>query len=252
MEHNEQKCKVLHVRQQGEPWKYYLGTHELGRADEEKDIGVYIDHDLSFRYHIFDKTKKANTIAGIIKRTFKHMDRNIFTKLFKAIVRPHLEYANAIWAPHLKYLQDELENVQRRATRYLKGLEGKSYSQRLEDLKLPCLLYRRIRGDMIETFKLVTEIYDKSLPPLLKIKMNTHGTRGHKFKLEKEFARTDVRKFNFTNRINNLWNSLPTEVIESKNILQFEKNLDKHLRNANIEFNYENCQKFYDIWFRTR
>jgi hypothetical protein len=37
------------------------------------------------------------------------------------MVRPHLEYANQVWCPHLAKHKDEIENVQRRATKQLPG-----------------------------------------------------------------------------------------------------------------------------------
>ena len=54
-----------------------------------------------------------------------------------------------------------IENVQRRATKQVPSLKQLSYTDRLKKLKMPTLKYRRIRGDMIETFKIVNGIYDR-------------------------------------------------------------------------------------------
>jgi len=51
---------------------------------------------------------------------------------------------------------DELQNVQKRATKVLPELKNKSYIERLEMCNLPTLHFRRIRGDMIEVFKILT------------------------------------------------------------------------------------------------
>ena len=56
-----------------------------------------------------------------------------------------------------------VENVQRCATRNLPFLKAFSYKERLQKLKLPTLQYRRLRGDMIETYKLMTGKYDKTV-----------------------------------------------------------------------------------------
>ena len=50
--------------------------------------------------------------------------------------------------------KDEIENVQRRATKQLPGMSNLSYPERLQKLKLPTLAYRRICGDMIELSKI--------------------------------------------------------------------------------------------------
>ena len=88
----------------------------------EKDVGVIIDNKLSFDLHIAEKVNKANSVAGAIRRSFEYLDKDTFKKLYTALVRPHLEYANAVWNPYKKKDITTLENVQRRATKMVPGL----------------------------------------------------------------------------------------------------------------------------------
>ena len=83
------------------------------------------------------------------------LDLSSFKLLYTALVRPHLEYANQIWIPYLIKHVEEIENVQRRATKRLPGMAELSYPDRLRKLYLPTLAYRRARGDMIELFKIL-------------------------------------------------------------------------------------------------
>jgi len=89
----------------------------------------------------------------------------------------------------------------------------KCYKERLMALKLPTLKYRRIRGDMIEAYKLLTNMYDDNTVQL-DINSDTR-TRGHTKKLVVRRWRYDVRKYSFSNKITNIWNSLPDEIISA-------------------------------------
>ena len=82
----------------------------------------------------------------------------MFTKLFKSIVRPHLEYANVIWHPAYKRQEAKIENVQRRATKVLKEFKDCSYTERLIALDLPSIKYRQLRADLIQTYKILHDI----------------------------------------------------------------------------------------------
>ena len=79
---------------------------------------------------------------------------------------------------------------------------------RLKALKLPILIYRRFRGDMLETYKILYNIYDKSVTPTL-ILNKFNSTRGNNLKLEIQGSKHDSRKNSFCVRIPHIWNNLP-------------------------------------------
>ena len=135
----------------------------LETVQSEKDVGVTIDSKLKFDKHIQTQVNKANQLVGIIRRTFKYLDYKSFCLLFKALARPHLEYASSVWNPHKKKDIETIENVQRRATKMLPNLKDLSYEERLKILKIPTLKFRRLRGDMIETYKITTGVYDSKV-----------------------------------------------------------------------------------------
>jgi len=72
-----------------------------------------------------------------------------------------------VCGPHIEREIEDLEKVQKRATRLLPELKGFKYWDRLKACKLPKLHYRRLRGDMIETFKIVSGKYDRCAAPIL-------------------------------------------------------------------------------------
>ena len=194
----------------------------MANVQSEKDVGVIFDLNMSFREDINSRATKANSILGIIKRTYTYLDIESFTFLFKSLVRPHLEYGAPIWNPPLKRDITNLENVQGRAIRQIPALKGMSYQERLRRIRLPTLRYRRLRGDMIEAYKLLHNVYDPTLPSLLSpVKDST--TRGHKLKLPKNRARTNIKAHSFTHRIVNDLNNLPDEVISAPSINALKK-----------------------------
>ena len=150
MDYHPDKCKVLQLGKNSlkGSYDYNLAGHQLESVDSEKDLGVTFDTALSFDKHMSEKIKKANSILGVVRRTFQFLDRESFLVLYKSLVRPQIEYANQVWAPRLKRQIDSIENVQKRATRLIPGLKGLSYEERLRALKLPTLSYRRLRGDL--------------------------------------------------------------------------------------------------------
>ena len=108
---------------------------------------------------------------NLYKALFIHLDEEMFLNLYKALLRPHLEYANFIWHPIKIKDITAIENVQKWATKYLLSLKGLSCEERLQKLKLPTLRYRRLRGDMIETYKLMTGKYDYEIVDMIAVQV---------------------------------------------------------------------------------
>ena len=139
---------------------YSMEGKQLERSEEEKDLGVVIDTNLNFDKHISSKINKANSIAGLIRRSFVYLDAPMFKMLFTALVRPISNTLNQSGAHTWKKHIEAIEKVQRRASKRVPELANMTYEDRLRELKLPTLCYRRYRGDMIEIFKITHGFYD--------------------------------------------------------------------------------------------
>ena len=154
----------------------------------------------------------------------------MFVQLFKALVRPILEYGHSVWNLDIatrKGLCAQLESVQRAATRMLAHLKNLPYHQRLQKLKLPSLEHRRRRGDMIEVFKYLRGFYQTERPEL-KLASKDRNLRGHSWKLEKQRSNKTVRKNAFANRVVNDWNSLSENVVSAPTLNTFKNRLDSY------------------------
>ena len=98
----------------------------------------------------------------------------------------------------------------------------------MQALNLPTLEYRRIRGDLIEVFKIYKGWTNLNFSDFFTLANNC--LRGHQMKLYKRRFNTDLGKFSFTNRIVDIWNSLPEDLLEGNTINAFKNGLDKVLR----------------------
>ena len=103
-------------------------------------------------------TKKANQVLGLIYRTFSNKNKNIIIKLYKSLVRTHLDYCCQVWRPHLQKDIDLLEIVQKRVTEMIPECKELSYEERLRKVGLTTLQTRRIRADLLEVYKIVNRL----------------------------------------------------------------------------------------------
>ena len=101
---------------------------------------------------------------------------------------------------------------------------------RLKNLNLTTLETRRIRGDLIEVYRIMNGIEAIDWK-LLFSKAPYDGTKGHTMKLEKKVIRLDIRKYFFSQRVIDYWNALPQIAIDAKSINQFKSQLKIHLNN---------------------
>ena len=129
------------------------------------------------------------------------------------MVRPHIEFANSVWCPYKLGDIKEIEKVQKRATKLIIKLKNKPYSDRLFDLNLPTLKYRRLRGDMIEVFTITHNIYDKAVSPDLYFYARA-STRGNNYKLV----------------------SLPNSVVDASTVNAFKARLDKFWSHQAVKY----------------
>ena len=228
---NEQKCKVMHLGHNNIKHPYLLNNTLLDPTREEKDLGVHVTDNFKFSNHIAKIAAKANSVLGRINRTFTYKDKELMRLLYTSLVRPHLEYAVQSWSPHLRKDINILEKVQRRATRLIPEISQLPYEERLEALNLSTLEDRRIRGDIIEVFKLVKGFENIDPSQFFSIAREGHRarTRGHQFKLEVPYCRTEKRRNFFSVRVIRIWNKLPVDVVSSPNVNTFKHRYDNHI-----------------------
>ena len=227
MEFNVEKCKVLQLGAKNPKLHYNMSGKLLKSVNEEKDLGVIVSSNLKVEKQCSTAVGKANRMLGFISRNFEYKSRDIVVPLYKSLVRPNLEYAVQFWSPYMRKDIDKLERVQRRATKLIPSLRLKPYEQRLIEAKLPSLELRRLRGDLIQVFKIVKEIDNVTMENYFEF-YNEDRTRNNGIKLKGKRFNTNAAKNYFTYRVISKWNELPAEVVGSKSVNEFKNRLDIH------------------------
>ena len=179
---NTGKCKVMHCGRNNPASTYTLTqdgqTTQLLKTTQERDLGVMVEDTLKPTLHCHHASVKGMAALRRLKNAFMSINKENFKPLFNTYVRPHLEFCIQAVGPYMAQDFKELEQVQRRATKLVPGLKSLSYDERLKQLQLYSVKTRVLRGDLIETYKIITGKAKLETSQFFKLNQDTR-TRGH-------------------------------------------------------------------------
>ncbi|KAJ7400720.1 hypothetical protein BTVI_102949 [Pitangus sulphuratus] len=116
--------------------QYRLGAKQRESSPTEKDLEVLVDERLDMSQQCPLIAQKANCILGCIKSSVAKRLREGILPLYSALVRPHLECCVQLWVPEYKKVVDLLEQIQRRTTNRMRGMEHFPNKKRPRELVL--------------------------------------------------------------------------------------------------------------------
>ena len=227
----------MHIGKNNQKADYYMNGEKLADSEMERDIGIIISNNLKPSKQCSEAARKANAVLGMITKAFHYRDRHVYINLYKQYVRPHLEFCSPAWSPWTQADINCLEQIQQRAVRLVSGLRSQDYNDRLKELKLLSLKERRIKTDMITTYKILNG-FDRVDPSTWFKQINqTRRTRlnADPANLEPTFTRTEIRKNFFSIRVPDVWNKLPAHVKSSTSIYMFKSRYDDYLCTRTVD-----------------
>ena len=227
---NPSKCKVIHLEFNDNPnIDYYLDGVNLNPSELEKDLGVSTHRSLLWNVHIKECISKANKMICWIARNLMIREKYVMLNIYKSLIRPHLEYCVQMWNPvaaHGSWKTIlELEAVQRRYTRMIDDIGVLPYSERLDALKLTTLAERRIRGDLIETFKVFSNLVDYGSNIFKASRSGSNIVSRINLAIDNSNVK-NIRKTFLSERVLPFWNALPISVKNSSSVNDFKINLE--------------------------
>ncbi|KAG5898378.1 hypothetical protein JTB14_015809 [Gonioctena quinquepunctata] len=190
-------------------------------------LGITISNNLSWENHVESIAKSASQKLGFSFRAKSYFTPTQLLMIYKAQIRPVLEYCSHIWSAAPKHILRLLDSVQKRAIRLVgdasltNSLTCLEHRRKVSDLSL---FYRYFHG------RCSSEI--STIVPALAVssRLTRQVQSSHPFVVTLETCRTSLFKDSFIQRTARLWNSMPREVFpEAYNLQKFKKNTNSYL-----------------------
>ena len=222
---NSAKCKFMIISRKKDPPRPLVPLHLEGESLELvnsiKYLGIHISHDLSWSDHVQHVSTKARKIIGLLYRKYYNFTSPAtLLQLYKSLVRPHLEYASAIWSPYLQKDKILLEKVQKFALRMVTKHWDFNYDALLDVVSIDSLESRREEACLCLLYKIINNIcyFDSDVFTF----SNTRSYHSHSLTLCVPFSRTNSYMYSFVPNTINTWNRLDLFIVSAPSLPSFK------------------------------
>ena len=204
---------------------------EIHPSANVRDLGIIMDRKLNFDAQINNIASRAKQTSAWILSVFYTRDQHTMLFLFNSLVRPKLEYCDAIWNPYqIKHI-NKIEGVQRFFTSRISGMRDIGYWERLNCLNLMSLQRRRERNIII----LLWKIKNKTIPNCFNIEFKENQRAVAIKAIIKPLSKIKGRVLtvydaSFPIISAKLWNTLPGKLTVINSLNAFKIGLDKFLK----------------------
>ena len=201
---------------------YFINNVPIVSASSVSDLGVTINHDLTFNLHINNIVSRAQGRLSVFLRGFVTRDFNFVSKAFITYIRPILEFNSIIWSPSQVFLIDLIEKVQRRFSKNVPALSDMPYLSRLAILKLEPLELRRLHFDLVYYYKILNNMTPIDPSKHFIIYNSLPSSRSAPSLLHRPVHGSEKTLSSFFYRNTAAWNSLPLDVKSVSSVSTFK------------------------------
>ena len=225
------KCVSLAINPRGSDDRFHIQNTDLDRVESMKDLGVTITSNLKWSQHCNNIYRNASTYSYHILKFTKTNNIWHLLKLFTVYIRPKLEYCTPVWSPNLQKDIHKIEKIQKHFTRKIFqrcNLPYSSYANRLYQLNIKSLEYRRTFSDLMFMFKILNGISGLNSLDYFCYNVQPYNLRNNNFKITttKSFT-SNLWHNSFFNRGVKLWNGLPETIRLETSLSIFKSKLNQ-------------------------
>ena len=159
--------------------------------------------------------------------------------MFNCYVWSILEFNSCVWSPSEIGLINQIENVQKRFTKRIPALTNLGYSDRLRILKQDTLESRRLKTDLVQTYKIITGLDKINFEDFFSFRPHAYICKRNSRCLFPFHRNTSLRSNSFTFRVVPIWNTLPNNIVMSATLATFKNGLKSHDLSNFLKFRFE-------------
>ena len=223
MKLNHSKTKLVSFTRNSSrlPTTYTLNHTPVDSATSYKYLGLHLQSDLSWNYHIDHILASANRSLGMLKRNLRHAPAHVRKLAYITLIRPKIEYASAIWDPQQAYIIDNIESLQNRAARFI--FSDYSRFTSVTALKARAGLHNLSHRRKLARLSLFHRIYHHPLlhDDFFQSPLAIFPRRDHPLKIKRITCHTSSFANSFIPKTIIEWNQLPRNVAVESNISKF-------------------------------
>ena len=209
-----------------------VNNKQINRVLKSKSLGLTIDENLTWKYHVDNITKKVSSGIGALKRMRDFITRETAIRVYQSLVEPYFSYCAPVWDGLGKKQSDKLQKLQNRAARVItRSSYDISSSSLLEELNWESLSTKRLKQKAILMFNTLNKRTPLYLQEMFSPSESVYNLRDSYGKLFVPKPRTDYLKRSFSYSGASLWNGLPESLRSVTSLATFKTGLEAFLNN---------------------